>query len=175
MIGLGAIPCFVSMKSLRILQCGVPSTSQWLWPSFWMIISIIRYAWMKARLTIDDEQLFHTCWATFQMRSAFASLLLYICNNSLCRFDIAGNICRFNTLVYGPCGAWCSSFHPRTSNSSCSHVLYVLSMWGPALSSWWTTTAPSQGPPGFTKASNSGKSTVIHSSMRGNLGLDAVP
>jgi hypothetical protein len=76
---------------------------------------------MNARLTIDDEQLFHTCWATFQMRSAFASLLLYICNNSLCRFDIAGNICRSNKFVYGPCGAWCSSFHPRTSNSFCSH------------------------------------------------------
>jgi hypothetical protein len=33
---------------------------------------------MNALLTIEDEQLFHTWHATFQIFSAFASLLEYI-------------------------------------------------------------------------------------------------
>ncbi len=33
----------------------------------------------------------------------------------------------------------------------------------------------SQGPPGFTKVSSSGKSTVVQSSIEENLGLETVP
>ena len=135
-MGLGVIPCLVSIKSLRTLQCGVPSTNQWLWPSCSMILAMMRKAWMKALLTIEEEQLFQTCCATFQIRSAFASLFEYICSNSEWRLLIAGNICKSSTFVYGPCGAWCSSLQPRVSNCSCNHVLYTLSICGPALSSW---------------------------------------
>jgi hypothetical protein len=66
---------------------------------------------------MDEEQLFHTCWAAFQIQSALASLFEYSCSNSECRLLMAGNIWRSSTFVYGPCGTWCSSFHPRSWNS----------------------------------------------------------
>ncbi len=44
-IGLGAVPSFVSIKSSRILQWGVPSTSQWLCPlQYWNCNSSILVA-----------------------------------------------------------------------------------------------------------------------------------